>query len=92
MRIWLIIAGWYVIASIVTFFAYGLDKRAAAKGTWRTKETSLHLLELVGGWPGALAGQSMFRHKTRKPRFLLVTWSIIILHIAGWAAALVLLK
>ena len=80
----MIIAGWYVLASLVTFVAYGLDKRAAAKGTWRTKEKTLHLLELVGGWPGALAGQAVFRHKTRKARFLVVTWGIVVLHAAVW--------
>lgn len=87
--VWMIIAGWYVVASVVTFCAYGLDKRAARKGTWRTKEATLHVLELIGGWPGALIGQGVFRHKTRKLSFKIVTWLIVVLHAAGWAGWLV---
>jgi uncharacterized membrane protein YsdA (DUF1294 family) len=47
-------------------------------------ENTLHLLELVGGWPGALLAMKLFRHKTRKLSFLLVTWAIVALHGVGW--------
>ena len=53
---------------------------------WRVKETSLHLLELLGGWPGALAGQHFFQHKTRKVRFQVVFWGIVV----GWQGVWVL--
>ena len=47
----------YLGASLVTFAAYALDKSAAQKGQWRTRESTLHLLGLIGGWPGALIAQ-----------------------------------
>ena len=59
----------YGSMSLVTFFAYGLDKSAARTNRWRTQESTLHLLELLAGWPGALIAQGSFRHKTRKLSF-----------------------
>ena len=55
----------YAIVSIVTFFAYGLDKRKAKKKRWRTPEAVLLCLGFFGGAVGALIGMSLFRHKTR---------------------------
>ena len=75
----------YAVVSLVTFVTYGLDKRAAKRGDSRVPEARLHLLELCGGWPGALIAQQVFRHKRRKTRFLVVTWGIVLLHAAGWA-------
>lgn len=60
---------WYVTASLATVLAYGVDKSAAERNRWRVKESTLHMLALVGGWPGALIAQRMFRHKSRKPSF-----------------------
>jgi len=78
------IAAWYVALSLVTVLVYAIDKRKATAGTWRVKENTLHLLELVGGWPGGLAAQHIFHHKTRKASFQLAFWAIVILHLAGW--------
>lgn len=39
--------------NLLTFFTYALDKSAAQRGTWRTRESHLHLLALLGGWPAA---------------------------------------
>ncbi len=55
--------------SIVAFVAYGVDKSAARGDRRRTRESTLHLLALAGGWPGALLAQRVFRHKSRKPAF-----------------------
>ena len=35
----------YFVASLITFCVYGLDKRAAVRGRWRTPEATLHLLQ-----------------------------------------------
>ena len=59
----------YLLASLVTFTVYAIDKRAARGGSWRTRESTLHLLSVVGGWPGALAAQRLLRHKTQKQPF-----------------------
>lgn len=67
--------------SLLAFFAYWRDKRSAERGAWRTPEQTLHLFELLGGWPGALLAQRLFRHKTR---FQLVFWAIVLLHQLFW--------
>ncbi len=79
----------YAVMSIVAFTAYALDKRAAQAGQWRTGEGALILLGLLGGWPGALIAQEMFRHKTRKQPFRAVFWASVALNIAAvvWFAS-----
>ncbi len=74
----------YSLMSVVTAAVYLLDKRLAISGARRIPERTLHALELLGGWPGALVAQQLFRHKNRKPTFFLVTWLIAALHIAAW--------
>jgi uncharacterized membrane protein YsdA (DUF1294 family) len=59
----------YLAASFTAAVAYGVDKSAAQSGRWRTAESTLHVLALIGGWPGALVAQRVFRHKSRKPSF-----------------------
>jgi uncharacterized membrane protein YsdA (DUF1294 family)/cold shock CspA family protein len=59
----------YGVMSLGAMWAYRSDKRAAAEGRWRTPESSLHLLALCGGWPGALLAQRWFRHKSKKTAF-----------------------
>ena len=62
----------YVGASLAAAVAYAADKSAARSGRWRTAERTLHVLALIGGWPGALIAQRVFRHKARKPSFQIV--------------------
>ena len=51
------------------------DKLAARKAWRRVPETTLLVLGLAGGWPGAILGQQCFRHKTQKQPFR--TWFFI---------------
>lgn len=76
----------YAIMSAVTFIAYGVDKRAAVRGRARTRERTLHTMELLGGFAGAFVARHVFRHKRRKFSYTLVLWMIIIAHAAAWAA------
>lgn len=80
------VAGFYGVMSAVAFCAYGIDKHQAARGKWRVPEWKLHLIELLGGWPGALAGQRAFRHKRRKVSFMLMFAGIVLLHAIAWMA------
>ncbi|MGA8010752.1 MAG: DUF1294 domain-containing protein [Thiomonas sp.] len=76
----------YLIASAVCFLAYAIDKAAAMNQSWRTAESTLHVLSLIGGWPGALLAQQAFRHKTVKPEFRTVFWATVILNVLGLVA------
>ncbi len=79
-----VLAG-YGVMSVVAFIAYAWDKRAAQRGGPRTPEVTLHLLELLGGWPGALFAQRLIRHKNAKVGYQLVFWAIVLLHlVVGW--------
>lgn len=74
----------YPGASIVAFATYAADKSAAQRGAWRTSEQTLHLLALLGGWPGALLAQQMLRHKSTKAEFRAVFWGTVMLNITGF--------
>jgi uncharacterized membrane protein YsdA (DUF1294 family) len=67
----LALIGAYPLLSVVALVLYGRDKSAAKSGgvRRRTPESTLHVIALLGGWPGALLAQRMFRHKTRKEPF-----------------------
>jgi uncharacterized membrane protein YsdA (DUF1294 family) len=70
----------YAAASIAAAIAYRLDKAAAGRNAWRISETMLHGLALIGGWPGALVAQQVFRHKSRKLSFRLAFWTTVALN------------
>ena len=74
----------YLVMSVVAFVVYGIDKRRAGDGMWRVSETTLHALELAGGWPGALLGQRYFHHKTRKMTYQVAFWLIVAAHVGFW--------
>ncbi|UZJ57714.1 DUF1294 domain-containing protein [Pseudomonas sp. KU26590] len=74
----------YALMSVVAFALYGYDKQQARHSGQRTPEKLLHGIELLGGWPGALLAQQVFRHKTRKFSYQLVFWLIVLLHELFW--------
>jgi uncharacterized membrane protein YsdA (DUF1294 family)/cold shock CspA family protein len=80
------ILAFYFVASILAFVAYALDQSAARNDQWRTRESTLHLFALIGGWPGALAAQNLLRHKTKKQSFQIVFWVTVVLNCGalGW--------
>lgn len=67
--------------SLIAFLAYWNDKRAAQSGRWRTPEAHLHLIALLGGWPGAAWAQHRLRHKSKKPAFRAVFIGTVVLHL-----------
>ena len=89
-----VVAGWipsavlvfYIVVSIIAFFAYAIDKSAAVRNRWRIKESTLHLFALLGGWPGAQFAQRLLRHKSSKVSFQTTFWCTIVLNCAalGW--------
>lgn len=82
---------WGVLAiaalSVVTYVVYATDKGAAQRGGQRIPENNLHLLALLGGWPGALLAQQNLRHKSIKQPFQRVFWFTVAMN---WLLVLVM--
>lgn len=66
--------------SAMAFVMYGLDKWAAKRNARRTPENTLQLCALLGGWPGALLAQQVFRHKSSKRSFQVVFWFMVVIN------------
>jgi uncharacterized membrane protein YsdA (DUF1294 family) len=60
--------------NVIAFLAFGWDKRQAERDGSRIAERTLIGLALFGGALGALVGQQVFRHKTRKQPFRTLLW------------------
>lgn len=82
----LAIAAGYAVASVAAFVLYAVDKSAAMRGARRTPESTLHLLALAGGWPGALLAQQLLRHKSGKAAFRSVFWITVAMNVAAFIA------
>jgi uncharacterized membrane protein YsdA (DUF1294 family)/cold shock CspA family protein len=85
---WLLL--WLAAWSVATFFLYGYDKAQAGSGALRVPERVLLLMPLLGGWPGALLGRSVFHHKTVKRSFQVAFWPIVALWVIALLAMLLL--
>lgn len=60
-----------VVGNIIALTVFGIDKVMSKKGGWRIPESRLLLIAFFGPF-GAYAGMLLFRHKTRKSKFVLV--------------------
>ncbi|WP_298579733.1 DUF1294 domain-containing protein [uncultured Luteimonas sp.] len=80
-----VVPAWYAAMSAVAFLAYRRDKLAAGRGARRTPESSLHLIDLAGGWPGGLVAQQVLRHKSSKSAYQAMFWITVALNVAGFA-------
>ncbi len=67
--------------NVVTFIAFGVDKRKAKHNKWRIAEKTLLGLAAIGGSVGALLAMRMFHHKTKHKRFYIGVPVIILLQI-----------
>jgi uncharacterized membrane protein YsdA (DUF1294 family)/cold shock CspA family protein len=84
LPLWVLLT--YLGVSVVTFGAYALDKSAARTQRRRVAETSLILLGMFGGWPGAILAQQLFRHKTAKLSFRAVFWVSVLINVFVFVA------
>lgn len=78
-----------ILMSLVSMTMHAADKRRARLGRRRIPERSLHSMELIGGWPGALLMTRIIRHKTSKPQYMWTLYAIAASHIVavillGW--------
>jgi len=77
-----------ILITLLTFLAFGWDKRLAKNGKRRLAESVLLILTFVGGTFGALFGITFFRHKSSKKTFILK----LVLVVAVQFAIIFLLK
>jgi len=85
-----IVLGWLFFAvastmsimSVLSWTATWHDKRRAERGGQRVAERTMHVLELLGGWPGSFLARRRFRHKTRKTSFRVLSWLCTVTHVA----------
>lgn len=76
-----------LVANLVCFLLYGLDKLKAKKSSWRISEKTLLLWGTVAPFGGVL-GMKVFRHKTQKAKFNIILALACILHILLYGTVL----
>lgn len=83
--------GWLGVAygamGVLSAWLYGSDKVHARAGGWRTREFNLLAVDFTFGIIGGLLAQQVFRHKTRKPPYVVSTVLLCLVHTL-WLAAL----
>lgn len=74
------VAAYAIAVNLLTFWFYARDKKRSREGEWRVPEAHLHLLESLGGWPGAFLAQRRLRHKCSKGSYQGVFWLIVLVY------------
>lgn len=77
-----------IIANILSFVTFGVDKLLAKLGRWRVPESVLLWTALLLGSAGALAGMVVFRHKTKKSKFTISVPMLFLFHLAVLGAVM----
>lgn len=77
----LVACGYLVVANLVAFVAYGLDKHKARRHRWRIPEATLLWMAALGGSLGAWLGMNVWHHKTQHLRFRLIVPLCLVLHL-----------
>ena len=78
-----------ILINLITFLAMYIDKRKAKKGKRRIPEKTLFILVGLGGGIGGILGMYLFRHKTKKTRFVIGFPAILIFEVLAVIAILV---
>jgi uncharacterized membrane protein YsdA (DUF1294 family) len=71
-----------VLANILSFMLYGYDKLKSLKSSKKTRRVSenrLLLSSFVGGSIGSILAMLMFRHKIKKPSFLIKFFLVVVI-------------
>lgn len=72
---------YFLLVNIITFLLMYIDKKKAKWGMWRIKENTLFVFAFLGGSIGGIIGMYLFRHKTKKIKFIIGFPSILIVEI-----------
>lgn len=83
----LIVNIYIIVINIISFILYFIDKRLAIKHKYRIPEKVLILFSIFGGALGSLLSMSLFHHKTKHIKFMVINplflfiWIYIIIKI-----------
>lgn len=70
-----------IAMNVITFVLYAWDKLMSRNKGWRIPESTLLLLTALLGSFGAFLSMYLFRHKTKKLKFIITVPALMILHI-----------
>jgi uncharacterized membrane protein YsdA (DUF1294 family) len=87
---WLL--AYLVIANVISFAMFGIDKQRARSGQRRISERALLLSAAVSGTVGAWVAMNVFRHKTAKRSFQARMAAVTAVDIAVVVAALLVTR
>ena len=68
---WKNIIIYLIVINLITLLVMYIDKKKAEKSKRRIPEKTLFTLVILGGGIGGIAGMYMFRHKTKKAKFVI---------------------
>jgi uncharacterized membrane protein YsdA (DUF1294 family) len=66
-----VLLGSLLVLNVISLIVFGVDKLKSKRRGWRIPESKLLLTAFLAPF-GAYAGMLLFRHKTRKLKFLFV--------------------
>jgi uncharacterized membrane protein YsdA (DUF1294 family) len=67
------------VISLISVIVTVLDKKRAKTHKWRVKESTLLLLSLLGGSLAMFMTMQIIRHKTQKPKFMILIPCMIVI-------------
>ena len=70
-----------ILINVITFILFSLDKKRAKSRQWRIPESTLLFGWLLGGDVGGLIGMQIFKHKTKKMKFVIGMPIILVFNI-----------
>jgi len=91
MQLWPVILVYLCLINLWTFYVWGLDKKYAVMRKSRVPESTLLWLWGLGGWPMAMIGAHVFRHKSCKKAFIHKLFAVIGFQAAILCAMIVVL-
>lgn len=74
-----------IIINIIAFALFWIDKIKAKRNLWRIPEKVLLGFGFIGGALGGILAMGIFRHKTKKPKFIITMPVFLIIHLAAIA-------
>ena len=84
MKIEILFFIYLIIINITSGILFMYDKLAARKNNRRIPESTLHMLEIVGGVFANMVLMYSIHHKNRKFRYFWVTWVVMM----GWVLSI----